>query len=420
MSNSKKCTSLVDGRRRCKKRVKGQLVCCGTHLRTYLRQIGGSILPDNILNKIVSIGYEFETPELSPIEFNDTKQRWEPSKGRIPIESPNMEQFTNASASLNIDTIQMNEKTSLTQLDDYYHKVRDNLVVSTRVRDPKPMLFTAPDKMQDIAQYFCNTEFHFTYKALTPTHTAVKDTLNHAISELKIFFSKSKLQLASYGTSKEPQAKVIRLVVLEDIPWLRFIATEPIASVSEGAYFFTQMTVGIALENIIDVITYLAKDTDDHKDILRIGKIVGLISQNSRQLSGWLFLLLLNMLPKDNSQKFDYSFSLRHPLNEIFNYLSQKDQADGKKILLSLKNDSAYEKHVKTHNQYGNIKGLITQIIDEGHDPLEKTRTKRYPYDNKAVLIEIRTFPLLLSKLFGSTQKGLTLEQLTNITQRHM
>jgi hypothetical protein len=380
-----------------------------------MTQLGGTILPNNVLTKIVSIGYEFESPDLSPIEFNTQDQRWFPSRGRIPLTETN-ERFQHVEAYLMTDTASLNETTRLTQLDNYYHQVRDNLIVYARAHDPNPMRFSAPENMLPEAQYFCDTEFHFTYRHFDPSPTIIKDTLSHAIGELHTLFSTSALHLAYYG-----QGTLIRLVTLNSPDWLRFIVTDEISNVYNDLFFYTQMTIGVSLENIMEVISYISEDTADHRYLEYLVGMVNTIrnmtKHTSSQLSGWLFLLLLNMLPKDIYSKYDYSYSLRHPLGTIFAGLSPEDQTTGNQIVQLLRETYG---DIHTHNQYQNLRGLITNIIDRNIDPLEKTWTKQYPYENKTILLEIRSFPIILSKLFKNPHMGLTLSNLSDITQKFM
>lgn len=419
MSLQQQCTSYVSTGRRCKNKAQKHLKCCGVHMRLHMKQMGGKITSNDILTRIVSIGYEFESGFLSPILQDPSTTKWKPSQKPIILHQLTDVNLGNIETILDIDTIPSNENTSLTRLDDFYHKYGNYSMISGGMGDPYPILFEGDPRLSQMTQYFGDTEFHVTFKNLTPSHSIIKDTLNYSIQYLMQIFGQSSLEVKSYYAKFDNNivhGKPVTLVTPNIYDNLKFINTELISSALDGIRFFTQMTIGVKLENIVDVIVYLSKDTADFPKMMKVMSIINQIrSHVSPELCGWMFLLFLNILPNDIFTKFDYSFSLRHSLMDIFVTLDPTDQEKGMNLLTQI---SQRLGHHHTGNQYGTIGGLIETIIINMKDPTTKTKTHLYKYENHIVLIEYRRFSIELSQLFGTNyQLGLTLNQLSELVR---
>lgn len=361
---------------------------------------GGTITYSTELEKIVSIGYEIESGMIAPFIITEDDSIISLSsftyakkiRGLLLSEKPNQSFMLTPDATTG-------GKTPIYALHFFMGDRRPEPITISNDYG-KIILDAMPDDTED---YLDNTEFHYTFKNILPSKNIIVNTLTEVLDTLQKYFTPSRENRIQYKTgiisSKGESFGVCTYVIVGNILYL--IPGNIIHNMFATLPWTLQVTIGVRLENVPDVLNYISKDSGFtaliapvNTHLAELNKIV----KQSPASNGFLFLLLLNITPKDITDKKYYYYPLRHTLFTIYSAMSPIDKENITKLF-----DENYDSLSSMGaNQYGSVYDLFDLFLfGDKNDPNHFTGTKKLPYSDGIVLIEVRDFQKQLKRLLG-------------------
>jgi len=358
---------------------------------------GGAITYSTALEKIVSIGYEIESGMISPFVHVD---------GTIPLSTYTSETKTKG--------LLLAEKPG-----QAFVLTPDATTVGTPIyalhffmspRKPHPIVVSndygrmefdnMPEGNED---YLDNTEFHYTFQHVLPSRNIIVNTLTEVLDALQKYFTPSREHRIQYRTGtlscKGDTFGICTYVTVGNIVYL--IPGNSVHNMFDTLTWTLQVTIGVQLENVQEVLNYISVGSGNARMIQvvnsRLADLNKLVGQTPAS-NGFLFLLLLNITPKDITNKKYYYYSLRHTLFTIYSALSPTD----KELITTLFDEHYASLTLLDANQYGTVYDLFDLFLSgDKNDPIRFTTTKKLPYSDGIVLIEIRDFQKQLKQLLA-------------------
>jgi hypothetical protein len=350
------------------------------------------------VGQIVSIGYEFENSELTPLNRIGNVLYTINNSQLAPVQC----QGCHCQMVLTDDTLDVNKTSDLDTLGNYLMDNRDAKIYTGKYNEPMTVYIAGHASTG--AQLLTHTEFHLTYTHCLPATNLIQETFKQTVSNIKSFMDTFHLVNGYVSKNKTTATHNITLLMRDQRGDTdnAFLVPSRITSLDE-LNFTPQMTIGVRLDNVFNVVRYISEGVvSDTEKMLRIYHMVNSLGPISDRAKGWVFLVLLNILPVSIHKRPHYT--VRHPLKTIYESLNPEDQLTTSEavglLLEKFGND-------RVDNQYLTIGGLINSIIYQEIDPSTNSHPKLYPYVNDVVLIEVRMFRELLGRLKES--KGLDL-----------
>lgn len=465
----------------------------------FLNMSGGLISSNEILKKIKSIGFEFETDKMSPFtkiidykteDYNNAKQF-----GKIEPPDMSKEEYfekkygnsVNEYESLVIDKIGI-EPIILSETSDEIFKVISDTpsgfssVYNLNYFLDKLNIYSdILEKDKEILYYldnqkpFVHTEFHFTFKRVEQTDNLIYKYLAKSVQMLENYFDSLEVitdikiknivpnyirRFAHLKIQYDDFLKKKELNIPDTLPNIltnkailyksrdeKQIYIIPNRKDNENTIksidWVIQMTIGVLMEDLVDLVNYLAYSDDEKSTIdknwknalmnsqymvnefLCKEKIMGknYTNKNIKQLLGFITILIYETsLGKDNNtsykiNKFKLSFGIRHKYNELLNifkdnqyilknffeYLKKLfENGHQFKNFLSIKSfNNNFELFAELYYQIVfNSKSVVIRQ-DENYQITEmdiENEISKYPLVDDIILIEMRSFYKHLSK----------------------
>lgn len=454
----------------------------------YINLKGGYIANNDILLKIKSIGFEFETSKMSPFHivpseypiedlntfnkhqidlFTDyfaiTKEEASIKYNSLAdypilksivkykissdilnnsllinnnIKTPNAGLLNNSIAE-QIFLVTSDDINDEIQSDQINKILNNNILYSEGIYlDNEKIINLKSDSILDNYTPFRHTEFHFTFTHIN-NNNAIYYYLNQCIITLESYFSKLTQDMVTIKNEKE---SYIRNLNGRELP--NIITNKAILYYNENhAVFYIipnwlnqkninsirwviQLTFGILLEDIIEVIDYLACFNtryepnwisaktnaqyviDSFVSIYTINKDNDIIKRLLNFLTIFIYetQLIKDVKSDGNANKYLYSFLIRHDYHTIFPKLFEyheqwKEFINNTNLIINSKNLSQNYTEVFFQLLQNFISDNPTSTLKISHNKSIKYKncTKHYPYKG-IVLIEFRSFYKHLSK----------------------
>ena len=254
-------------------------------------QYGGLIERNPILEKIMSIGFEFETQQMSPfIKSNRNELRCINDKIKIYSTYDNdIEIF------ITPDTPMLDKDIPVYSV-YFINNLCNNNSNNFLINDGEFRLIKCSET-SGIA--FKHAEFHFTFKNIIPNNNVIYHYLNESLNFVNIIFSKSNTELSLNNkiTINNCNEQIDKLIVTEQANIYNnrsglsyIIPNRKNINTYNTINWVIQTTIGIHLENVISVLSYL--------DLV-----------NSHSESYWAFIVRVSsFIINKFCEEYDYSF----------------------------------------------------------------------------------------------------------------
>jgi hypothetical protein len=307
---------------------------------------GGAIVPNVILKKITSIGFELESSNITPIKLMDSKLMFE-----------SFDKIVSEKVLRSTDTTFSDLETVFSKLTNSGLKSYPNSVVIYKTKPKHNCICCKPyctigckcsgfmslhkgrfkkesgKSNRERSQIIYHTEFKITY--ITPT-IGEDVLLSHfalALNEITSYFSGASMQKVYLEDYPE---KHVHLFKIKDGFDEFMTITEPkssIIDINEDIVWHAQCTIGVKLENIQEVVLFLADNTvydsttlqQLHQKYIRYHKKQYKTSPSALE-NGFYFLS--SMFDLKNVKKYnktsnldtDYRLAVRHPLIDVHDH----------------------------------------------------------------------------------------------------
>ena len=310
---------------------------------------GGAIVPDAILEKIKSIGFELESSDITPIKLIDSE---------LSFVSDDKGVTDNVLRS--IDTTFHNLKTPFSKLTNAGLKSYPKPVIVYRSKPSHKCICCDPycsvgckcpglmslhkgrfakeygKSERYRAQIIYHTEFKITYLEPETSDNVLLSHFSMALQEISKYFSEASVQqvyLEDYHSKdvhlfKTKDGSDEFMTITDSKP-----TTQPNTILDLDIRWHAQCTIGVELENIQEVVLFLAANTVYDSTLLQeVHKKY--ITEHQRQYqnlpsdleNGFYFLTSMFDLKgilglnKTSNLDTDYRLAVRHPLIKVYNH----------------------------------------------------------------------------------------------------
>jgi len=399
---------------------------------------GGAITKNPHLEKIVSIGFEFESGRITPFKIIHNKRlELLPAVDdngiqlRTPMQDVDMIVNTDT-AYVNITTelVLMNEFVISENLHGYPSLLLtpENIYITTRGRDIRDMTWP-------------HTEFHFTYHDLDKrSSNVILEKLHQSFSLLKTFFAqftvrnKNIIEGHDSNFPKNPNDNIVILRTPRNTELhnqLGFLMPST-WNLENDLSWIVQMTFGIRMIDVPDVITALADMTGyiskgklsmvnkTYDDIIYILTNLTLIDgELPADIRAFVYIFAMFDADSDNQinleeiPKTKVYFAVRHSLEELFASL----RTTSKKFLIE--NSFLLE---PMYPLWNTLMRITESVIDDTLRYEDVKQFRLYPHVNpeeNVIYIEVRSFHRQFKELLGGEKPTINnaLEFLGLVTQ---
>ena len=440
---------------------------------------GGMITSNEILLKILSIGFEFETVSLHPVLINPENRIIISQIGDINIKEKILLEGDYTTSSFEITPDYGNIKEFENFVNQYDHPY---FVFSDTMFDEYYYEMGCCDYVNE--NKFSNTEFVITFYKPIRSRGIITECFKLACKKISNYIKRSLkinyMRVVEDDDSYIPNDYFDNLQIFVSphhyvngigrSGYLAYILNHECDI--EDINFKPQMTISVKLIDAVDVIEYLLSNTYQFiYDKFRQFKEMGINLSDSfirnnysyyeskrieqKLLSNWLTLVFFNYFcyvrfkhekynnPNDADIYFKMfcPFLLRHDYSEIFplnggkrllldyiehsntGHLFGKHYNSAKVFDHTISDELAHDRNYINHPQkYLNYTCLLLgglEQFDIGEEPFN-IETKKYPYDriNKIILLEYRNFGQEISNLLGNRVDNILLDSL-KLNQMH-
>ncbi|AYV76293.1 MAG: hypothetical protein Terrestrivirus5_115 [Terrestrivirus sp.] len=427
---------------------------------------GGKLTENNILSLITSIGFEFETAQISPIMVTNTKHIVpfpEVYRDPITIYTDRLDDNIDRIFSVSYDTSYteasgVKNRPPINEVN--YFIMGDVAKINLYNINRKPVYtFDVSQENQGDAynnrdMYLTHTEFHITYLLNTTFTNSVLGCLNDGISKLIDFFTENDVdKLNGYLLVKEINGtKIIfpgsnngyvttfvknNIITEDEISednvimaneergnnTLGFFMPYRIENIPNDVKWVIQMTFGLDLINVIIVMEYLA--SDHHPYIDSFSNAVSMYMNLMTKF--YEFMLMNNLIQRIETKETDeyknmsnwfflviyfftvykgdkktLYFALRHQYCDIFKTFS--DDVKHNFIIFLRKNQNLFNNTGLQINNMSLYNFLVHATAPSDPEDIIKTDVKKFTYDNYGdkIYIELRGFNKQLQQLTGT------------------
>lgn len=421
---------------------------------------GGNLEKHEILSFIESIGYEFESPYIMPLIYNDEEKKFTFDKCR------NVKHRYILNDKYNVDFISKVDSTAKDDLDVPIYKLLNNDEITTWI------YYNDDYKTFDFGKNIFHSEFIYTFTNFKKSNNIIKETMLESIKSLKYYFKtkyllESDIDILKNGVvSNDLIYLYINRYRDEDDNYNMYLVSQNDRGDSiEDAKFMPQMTVGVKIQHIESIFFYFSKEHIKLNDFLKkIKKEKQLIISNFSKylkiktitiskksynvINNLLFIVLyitnlyINIykqtkvedriyLSTINREKFplyirqtekqinrylitNYSLELNHFVNFIEDFKTKIIEIDNAMYRKYISNSESLElEHKKTYNLFEHL--LLYNKYESRFS--DDTPINIYEIKDDILLIENRMFIKDLTKIYDR-QTPLTLDELETIVNK--
>ena len=378
---------------------------------------GGNLFPAPVYDKIVSIGYELESPYLVPFRYSSESQQF----------------------------VQMHPSQIKPYYDVYYQDTRNNEIFTVITDNENTEFNVAVAKknvfVNDIPvvamhndQKFGHTEFLITFKSPARSDQIIQTTLQQAIRKINGYLHKlvpTNIELHLVDGLDDTNNRDIPWTIFEDKEhhnyYLPSFLDKPSASVQRidslknDMKFTVQMTFGSEFIDCIDVVQNLLAVSDNsiiQAQSVLLNNIVRAVNENvnnqggftplqMRYIKTYLVLIIYRyeaykkyLVSFQNNRaalyKYECYFYIRHDFDDMMEYIVQEqlgDQFNAYEVILG-----KYNGIIAKEPQYDSKLLVDFLLSKEDYLVLESNDIDRYSNkfdlmdDSDVVLIEFRGF----------------------------
>ena len=379
---------------------------------------GGTISKTDLLSRIVSIGYELESGQISPLAYAPNPA----SPGEI-IRASRIDEMLAPKPNDMIrshDSLSAELKTMLLAYDEY---------MTENALSPSGQVYAGADTSPfDMEQYrvdhkdgeevpdyqtLDHTEFKITYRTITSSDNIMLEYLHKSLLRVKAYYSDYSLtrirpytkkgSIRTYANIEVPEPKegpknaYVHLARHSTDPrkgYLVMSSSKEQRTISKHVQWVPQCTLGVRLADVPDVMEYISKGTAYEsvtRDIKRKSSVLShkhyADSPHLRDIRAFCYLTMMYTHEvKYNHNKSTFKYAVRHPYEDLYDDIEARltvgftqDLRDYVIANIRIPRDSE-----STWPEY------------LGYDEVQQ-----YPYEDNIVLIEIRNFGSQLRKLIG-------------------
>lgn len=401
----------------------------------YIVMRGGSVVDSQIIQRIQSIGFEFETGDLTPIQvispgvvkpMSDTGSFF-----YRPEHLPTVvwEHAVTADVPTGNDILNLNGFLNRVPTDDV--RLVAHLGDNGIKLDPRYLATVRQIPIFDVLSRtpLYHTEHHFTYKFMGPVPNAIIESLVHAATIIKTQLSHYRFQeLRVVSHIKQPDmiaypSSVVLFSTDDNYPW--YVTPKVYTDPSAQVRWTIQMTVGIDMREVSELINYLAYGTQ-YPHIPQVSqlynKMNGYLShvmletgnQHSdyRDVQSWFYLTILHAV-QFKQDKYSLYFALRHIHADIINQFTPEKQRAIIQTLMLAEPDIA---QIVLRNEYMTLRDFYIRILQRKE---ADTGVTKFQFTYPIVLIEVRDFNNQLKHLMGVKSGEVTLTNILSLLQPH-
>jgi len=281
----------------------------------FRNKIGGAIVRNSVLSKILSIGFECQT-DLIGFCRNAANDTYLPIT--LNFNHLNLAEADNFSFVMEGDhygDVPLKSKIN----DEIKHLYGDNIPITINTADNQKITVTPDEKIlslkeaedyNDIVKYFLNQhffndiEFHVTFKNINSQENVIyyylKQAYEHISNFLEQFTLESSVKNITDGTGKTYsyfKGNSIFTNKLNSNEEIKLISIRPNTNnLLTNVPFTTQTTIGFKLEDAVDIITYLFSDSEAQFTFDIAKSLANTVCQNldildNIKLLNWITLL---------------------------------------------------------------------------------------------------------------------------------
>lgn len=375
---------------------------------------GGAIVPDEILEKIKSIGFELESSDITPIKLTDSE---------LVFVSTNTDVSKEVSRST--DTIFRDLKTPFSKLTNAGLKSYPKPIIIYGSKPSHKCICCKPycsvgckcpglmslhkgrfaeesGKIErDRAQIIFHTEFKITYDTPTIGKNVLLSHLALALQEITSYFSEASMQKIYLDDYPEKDVHLFKISFynnfLNKYGSDEFMTiTDPKSSIdlNKDIRWHAQCTIGVELENIQEVVLFLAANTvydstglqNLHQKYVREHKkqyqtLPSALENGFYFLSSMFDLKTMLALNKTSNLDTDYRLAVRHPLIEVYDYFKSMTLIKLNQSLASGR--QSWEGHFAHVGEIPFVDGIVLiemrDFYDQFLDSFKGWKEKDYP-----------------------------------------
>lgn len=285
---------------------------------------GGSIRSHPILEKILSIGFELETTNMSPCYVSGHTIKFHGNTWSMDI---NQTRGT--------DTTQIGLDVAFTPLENYIFQHKEQ-PIELLDKDHTYTLDTSRFNTR-LVQNIYHTEFWFTYYDPVPSNNVLLEHIDLVMNEVLSYYKTAKITSLTLKDQSVISPQQNLYLVESNYNGLdSFIAisnTPPDSfSIKNDIPWHVQCTIGVDLEDLIDVVKYISRGTGyNFSRVMEINRKLFESRSNKRAnftnleynlgfLLSMYVMQKIDGLHKDIVGNNDFELTIRHEYDEVYKY----------------------------------------------------------------------------------------------------
>lgn len=393
-------------------------------------KIGGDIFESDILEKIISIGFEFETGIMIPFIVDNNILY--PFGNRKEIHT--IENRGTMKVDLTEDQpLESTETTLLTRFEKNINDCSTNCKLFYPLRSHIPNLSFNSSNNNIIMGH---TEFHFTYTKIKSPNIII-ECLKKSVKFLREYLNENRLTHCPLLAGPPPRYTSIRQNVSiykcpDNIVYLlpndKNSNGRETKYTLETIYFYIHITIGVELHNAMHVLSYLLNSSQHHKEMFEycitksyeiVNKFIDDNNINIANLNdiflpdklyNWITLLLYFVIKYEKTRnKTQLMFILRHTYSEIY---PLKNTILHKCWIEFLNKNSEKIEAFITLNCYTFMLNS-SNSSNTSYNLYTTNNSKKFNYDGNIILIEYRGLNLDFKRITG--HKKILLSDIDNL-----